>query len=166
MKFPVCNKCIKLADFCDSCKHLSKIGYTKEEIETYKKIHKSLKDMNHLKEVEIKKVLSNKNFTIIFCKKEDISKIIGKNGIVAKKIEKSLSRKIIIAPYNSNFIDFSKEMLRPTNIIGVNVIYNGNKSKYIVRVPYSDKKIVKIEPEFFKLAASKVMNIDADIIFE
>ncbi|MCX8178888.1 MAG: hypothetical protein N3D75_03615 [Candidatus Aenigmarchaeota archaeon] len=166
MKFPVCNKCVKSGSFCDSCKHLSRKGYSKEEIETYKKIHKSIKDMKHLGDVEIKRVLSNNNFAVIFCKKNDISKIIGKNGIVAKKIEKSISKKIIVAPYDSNIVDFSKEILRPINIIGVNVVYHGEKSKYIVRIPSSDKNIIKIDPDFFKHLADEIMKVDVDINFE
>ncbi|MBU5690288.1 MAG: hypothetical protein QXM68_00010 [Candidatus Aenigmatarchaeota archaeon] len=165
MKFPVCNLCVKSGEFCDKCKSASK-GITKQELEVYKKIHKSTKNMEHLKDVEIKRAITNDNFSIIFCNKEDISKIIGKNGIIAKKIEKSLSRKIIIAPYNADVLQFSKEILRPINIIGVNVVYDGDKNKYVVRVPESDKKIMKIDPSFFSLLASKILKVDAEINFE
>ncbi len=166
MKFPICNQCIKSQDLCSDCKKTSKnnsIG--KDEIEHYKAIHKALRGEKHIKDVEIKRIISSEKISIIVCNKTDVPKLIGKNGIIAKKIEKKLGKDIRIVS-TEDAIKFFKDILHPSNILGINVVYNVGNEIYRIRLPQTERYLIKISPEFFKQISIELLGKHAELDFE
>ncbi|MFH8080302.1 MAG: hypothetical protein QXO84_00245 [Candidatus Aenigmatarchaeota archaeon] len=166
MIFPVCSKCLKNIDICDSCKNNLNANIDKAEIEMYKKINNALRVEKHIKDAKIKRVFSDSKFTIIVCGKNDVGKIIGKNGIIAKKIEKKLNTDVRIVSDESDINDFIKDVLSPSNIKGINVVFDGEKEIFKVKMPLMEKNLLKLSPEFFKQVFYDVFNKFIEIEFE
>jgi len=167
MIFPVCNACVKSNELCDNCKKETKKNeISLEEIEHYRMINKALRGEKHLKDVEIKRVFANDKVAIIVSSKKDVAKLIGKNGIVAKKLEKKLDKSIRVVSFDDDPYNFSRDVLHPSNIIGINVVYTGNNEIYRVRLPLTERYLMKITPEFFKTAAMQILGKHVEVEFE
>jgi transcription antitermination factor NusA-like protein len=167
MIFPVCNACIKSNELCDDCKKQSKKNsISLEEIELYRTINKALRNEKHLKDVEIKRIFANEKVVIIVSSKNDVAKLIGKNGIISKKLEKKLDKIIRVVSFDDDPYKFSRDVLHPSSIIGINVVYNGNNEIYRVRLPSTERYLMKITPEFFKTAAMQILGKHVEVEFE
>jgi len=163
MKFPVCNQCITKQKLCEKCNNAA---ITAEELEDYKKIQNALRGEKHLKDVEIKRVFSDEKVMVITCRKEDVPTLIGKNGIIAKKIEKKVKKAVRIASHEDEFENFTKDVLFPSNIIGINIVYDGEKEIYNVRLHEIERYLMKINPEFFKQIAEEIYKRQVNLYFE
>ncbi|MEM5801221.1 MAG: KH domain-containing protein [Candidatus Aenigmatarchaeota archaeon] len=163
MKFPVCNQCIRKRELCNKCRDIS---IPKEEIEIYKKIYNALKDEEHIKDVEIKRAFFDQKLSVIVCKKQDVPKMIGKNGIIAKKIERKIKKDIRIVSNEDDFTKFIKDVLYPSNIIGINIVYEGDKEIYNIRLPSAERYLMKIDPVLFKNMTEELFNKKVEIKFE
>ncbi|MEM5799626.1 MAG: KH domain-containing protein [Candidatus Aenigmatarchaeota archaeon] len=163
MKFPVCQKCIKKNELCDKCKD---IPISKEELILYKNIYNVLKNEEHIRDVEIKRIFFNEKLSIIVCKKQDVPKMIGKNGIFAKKIEKKLGKDIRIVSNEDELPKFIKDVLHPSTIIGINIVYDGDKEIYNIRLPSAERYLMKLDPILFKNIIEELFKKTVEIKFE
>jgi transcription antitermination factor NusA-like protein len=167
MRFFVCNKCLSGKQICDACEEeLKKNSISIEEIEEYRKIYKALRREKHLKDIEIRRVFSSDRMAIIVCRKQDVPRLIGKNGIIAKKLKKKLGKEIRIVSFEIDPFRFSKEVLHPSNILGINILYTGEGEIYKVKLPSAEKYLMKISPNFFKLAALHILGKQIELEFE
>jgi len=167
MRFLICNACIRSNRLCDECeKEASKNSISMEEVEHYRKIYKTLRGNAHLKDVEIKRVLSTDKIAIIVCRKQDVAKLIGKNGIIAKKLKKKMGKEIRIVSFEQDPFNFSKDVLHPSNILGVNVLYTSEGEIYKVKLPSAERYLMKVNPEFFKSAAMQILGKQIELEFE
>jgi transcription antitermination factor NusA-like protein len=152
---------------CDDCrKQAKKSAISLEEIEHYRMISRALRGEKHLKDAEIKRVFANDKVVIIVSGKKDVARLIGKNGIIAKKLEKKLDKSIRVVSFDDDPYKFSRDVLRPSNIIGINVVYTGSSEIYRVRLPSTERYLMKITPEFFKSAAMQILGKQVEIEFE
>ncbi len=167
MKFPICSVCLKNEILCKGCTQFTKEqNIPKKEIELYRKLYVLMKNEEHLKDVEIKRILSNKDFALIVTIRNDVSKIIGKNGITAKKLSKDLKKQIRVIADTFNIEEFSKEILFSTPILGINVVYTPNSEKYRIRIPSSERVLLPISPEDFSQLASTIFKNEVELVFE
>ena len=71
----------------------------------------------NLTQAEIKDCFVDKNDNIVFIVKENqIAKAIGKHGSNVKRLSEVLNRKIKIVEFNSNLLQFIRNMIRPLEI--------------------------------------------------
>jgi transcription antitermination factor NusA-like protein len=167
MKFPICKVCLKSDILCSGCSDtIKKEKISSEEIETFRQINKLVRDEKHLKDSEIKRIVLSKNFILIVTKKEDVSKLIGKNGIIAKKIAKKLNKQIRIVADTFTIGEFAKEIFFSTPILGINVVYSKENERYRIRIPSSERVLLPITPENFSEIASSVFKTDVELVFE
>lgn len=167
MKFPICKVCLKSDILCSGCSNIvKKEKISPEEIEAFKQINKLIKKEKHLKDAEIKRVIMSKNFALILTRRDDVSKIIGKNGIIVKKIAKKLKKQIRVVADTFTIDEFAKEIFFSTPILGINVVYTPGKEKYRIRIPSSERVLLPITPESFSEIANSIFKTDIELVFE
>lgn len=167
MEFPICNVCLKNEILCSGCsKKMQESNIKDDEIRIYRGLNKLMRDEKHLKESKVRRVYSDKNFILIICDKESVSKLIGKNGIIIKKIEKKLGKQIRVVSDSLTFNDFVKEILFSSTILGINIVYIGDSVKYRVRLPASERVLLPLSAEAFSDIANSLYKTPAEIVFE
>ena len=167
MEFPICKICLKNDILCPTCTDLVKReNISDDEVKSYRELNKFLKGEEHLKDVAIKRVLGNKDFLLIVTSKDGVSKIIGKNGIIAKKLSKNIKKQIRVISDASSIEELAKEVLFSSTILGINVLYTPNNKKYRIRVSNSDRIFLPVEPDTFSSIAHSIFKDDVELVFE
>ncbi len=166
MKFPICQVCLKNNILCNACaEKVKKEGIRPDEIKMYRVLNKILKDQKSLKNVEIKRVVG-KHTLFLITRKEDVSKLIGRDGRIAKKLSKELNRSIRIIGKPDNIKDFVNEVFFSIPVLGVNVVYTPQGKKYKVRIPRVERRNLPISSDLFVNISRSIFHTDVDVVFE
>ncbi len=167
MEFPICKVCLKNDILCNGCSTLvERENISKEEVESYRELNKLLKKEDHLQDITIKRVLGNKQFALIVTTKDGVSKIIGKNGIIVKKLSKDMKKQIRVISDTSGIEELAREVLFSTTILGINVLYTPDNKRYRIRIPSADRVFLPIEPDTFSEIVNTVFRNEAELVFE
>lgn len=167
MRFPICKICLKNKILCKACSNSIKANkISKEEIEMYRQIDKILKPYKFIGDIDIKRAIFNENVLLIITNEDDVSKLIGKQGGIVRKLGKELNKQIRVMKEPSDPEKFIKEIFFSVPVLGVNVVYSSDGKKYKIRIPESEKNAMAISPETFSDIFNSFFNDNADIIFE
>lgn len=166
MQTPICEVCLKSDILCNACKEkLDKGIISKDDVEFSKYIYKLSEKMKSIKNVKIVKVIDCGTL-IIITGRGDAAKLIGREGVIVKKIAKDFKKSIRILEEAPTFKDFVEELISPATINGINTLYRENQEVYRIRIPAVQKNSVVISPETFSQIISNFYNVKAEIIFE
>lgn len=166
MKFPICKVCLKNNIICNAC--AEKVGENEikiEEIKIFRRLNKILKEKKSLKDIEIKRAVG-KNMLMIITNKEDVSKLIGKDGSTVKKLAKELNRPIRIVEQESDIKDFVRDIFFTVSIMGINIVYGPEGEKYKIRIPRSERTKLPVSSDIFSSVSRSLFHVDADVVFE
>ena len=167
MEFPICKVCLKNDILCQACSTLIRQEKIPEdEIKTYRELHKLFKKEDHLQDIKIKRIFGNQNFSLIVTTKDDVSKVIGKNGIVVKKLSKHMNKQIRVVSDTSDIKDVAKEVFFSATILGINVLYTPDGEKIRIRVLMPNRATLPVEPAVFSNIANSIFNNDVELVFE
>lgn len=166
MKFPICSVCLKNNILCNACaKKVRELGIKLDEIKVYRLLNRLLKHERSLREVEIKRAVG-KNLLLIVTRKEDVSKLIGKNGKIVKKLARELKRPVRIVEQPSDLRDFVNDVFFTVPIMGVNIVYKPEGELYRIRIPKSERTKLPISSDLFSNISKSLFGVDADVVFE
>jgi len=166
MKFPVCQVCLKNEILCNGC--AEKMGQAEikiDEINMFRQLNKILGSQKSLENVEIRRAVGKRNL-IVVTRKDDISKLVGKDGSNVKKLAKELEVPIRIVVESDDIKNFVTEVLFTVPIMGINILYTPEGIMYRVRVPLSHRTKLPISSEILASMSRSLFNVDIDIIFE
>ncbi len=114
---------------------------------------------------KVKDCIANERILFIV-EKDEISKAIGKGGANVKRIEKALNRKIKIVEFNSNLIQFIKNLIYPLkskdikeedkNII-ITPIDNNTRGLLIGRAAQNLRGFEEIAKRYFDIEQIKII---------
>ena len=76
-----------------------------------------------LRDITIERVVESPNLVVIICGKGDAAKMIGRDGLTAKKLEKELGKPVKIVEGTSDARKFITELLEPVAVKSVNILY-------------------------------------------
>lgn len=140
MKAPICNVCLNSDILCMACKkRLDEGEVTQSDIEVSRIINEVGKTFNPLNEVEIKKVIEGKSISVIICKKGDGARLVGKNGVMIKKLSKLVGKPIRIVEESEDAKEFIENLIKPVPVLGMNVIYKPGKEILKIIIPKGRK---------------------------
>jgi len=166
MQFPICKVCLKNDILCNGC--AERVGSEEikvDEIKMFRRLNELLKDQRNLKDVEIKRAVGN-DVLMIITNKDDISKLIGKEGRTVKKLSKELDRPVKIVEQSPDIKDFVKDVFSSVPVIGINVIYKPEGKMYKIRIKDTERTKLPLSSEIFASVSRSLFHIDTDIVFE
>jgi len=166
MKFPICQVCLKSEILCNGCaEKMGKDEIKIDEISMFRRLNKFLGNQKSLRNVEIKRIVGKKNL-IIITTRDDISKLVGKEGSNVKKLARELGTPVRIVAQTDDIRDFVTEVLFTVPIMGVNVLYRPEGIIYRVRVPKTHRMKLPVSSEVLASMSRSLFNVDIDVIFE
>ncbi|MDI6826239.1 MAG: hypothetical protein QMD36_03535 [Candidatus Aenigmarchaeota archaeon] len=166
MRFPICSVCLKSNILCNAC--AERVGNEEikiDEIEMFRRLNEFLGDQRSLRDVEIKRAVGRKILMIIV-NKGDMSKLIGKDGRIVKKISKELERPVRIVEYMPDLNGFIREVFFNIPVIGINIVYKPEGKLYKIRVPESERTNLPISSEILASISRSLFHADVDVVFE
>lgn len=165
MRAPICSVCLRSNVVCKACnKVIKELGIDKKEVELFRKLNKLSKSIKVLKEVEIKRILSNGKVLIIVGKGQ-AARFIGKNGINIKKLKKFLKRSIKVVESDMDIKNFVQNMIFPIPVLGINIIYGGDE-KYVIRIPKIEERNLPLHPNEIVNVCKSIFKRDFEVRLE
>lgn len=160
MKAPLCNVCLNSDILCMACKKKKDEGrITDSDIRVSRVINEISKTFKPLKEVEIKKVIEGKNILVIICKKGDGARLVGKDGVMIKKLSKIIGKPLRVVEESEDVKEFVQNLVHPIPVIGLNIIYKPGNEVLKVIIPKGRK--IPMSKESFAQVVNRVFGKDS-----
>ena len=166
MKTPLCEVCLSSDILCSGCQEkLETNKISQDEIDISRYLFNLSSKISSLKGVRLLKAVNTNNMLLMIAGKGDARKLVGKGGIVVKKLAKKMGKSIKVIEEN-NFSNFITDFFHPISIHGVNIVYTEGKESYRVRIPISHKNRLPIPHSTFSDIISGIYGKKAEIVFE
>ncbi|MCD6403298.1 MAG: hypothetical protein J7K98_03135 [Candidatus Aenigmarchaeota archaeon] len=142
MKAPLCKVCLESDILCNVCsKRVEEEKITQIEIKRIKKVYEIVKNNKEFENLEIKRILGINTIYIIVPKGHSKYFFI-RNGFLLKKLSSVFKRPVKVVEESGDKRFFIQKLIQPATLIGLNVLYTPESKKYIVRIPYRERKFV------------------------
>jgi transcription antitermination factor NusA-like protein len=162
MKTAVCEMCLRSGILCTSCNEKLKSGQiTEAEVKVAETLLKLSSERRQLKDVSIRKVIDSGDVVVIVCGRGDAAKVIGASGQNAKRLEKELSRKVMVVEEAQDMKEFVRNLLRPVHVVSTSALYKNGME--IIKVTTGDRRGQKISSSDFSKIMKAVYGMDAEI---
>ena len=166
MQAPICEVCLKSNILCSGCQDKLNTGkISQKDIEISRYLYDLSERMRSIRDIKILKVVDCGTL-IIITDVGDAAKLVGRDGVIVKKIAKEFKKSIRILEEAPTFKGFVENLLSPAPISGINTLYKEDKEVYRVKIPSIQKNNVIISPEIFSQIISNFYNLKAEIVFE
>lgn len=154
----ICKMCLKSDMLCNACNKKVESG---EISRTELDVARALSALENA--ASFSRAVDTGKRIIVMCSKHNVSKIIGRGGRNAKKLESDLKRRIRIIGTDSLIDDKSAlESLLNAPVIGINILYSGSES-YRIRV---EKKFERRMDKDVIGVLGKLFDKKTEVVFE
>ena len=89
--------------------------------------------------MEIKRVIEGEKMAVIICRKGDGPKLVGKDGVMIKRLSKLFGKPLRVVEESETVKEFIQNLIHPVPMIGLNVIYKPDKEILKVIIPRGEK---------------------------
>jgi transcription antitermination factor NusA-like protein len=166
MQTPICEVCLKSNILCSGCQEKLSMGkISQKDVEISRYIYKLSEKMRSIRNIKVLRAIDC-GCLLIITGIGDAAKLVGKDGVVVKKIAKDFKRSIRILEEAPTFKDFVEELVSPASIKGINTLYKEDKEIYRIKIPAVQKNNVLISPEIFSQIIFNFYNLKAELVFE
>lgn len=162
MTLPICDICAKTGVLCTACESkLKKKEINALDIEISKILHKIGGG-----EIGFERAIEIKDTVVILSKKEDIGKIIGKNGVNIRTLSNKLKKQVRVVGTGS-LKDTIYDFVSPARVIRINTVYKPDGSTTErVRIDAKDKSKLRMDVGDMEKLMSSVTESNIEITFE
>jgi len=166
MQTPICEVCLKSDILCGACQDKLTTGkISQSDVELSRYLYGLSDKVRSIKDIKILRVIDCGTLMIV-TGRGDAAKLVGKGGVIVKKIAKDFKKSIRILEEAPSFKDFVEELISPAPIKGINTLYREEQEVYRIRIPLMQRNQVVITPESFSQLISNFYNLKAEIVFE
>lgn len=137
MVLPVCDVCLKSGILCQGCENKLESGEISQIDLDIAKVLFKLGDGK----IGFKRTIEVGSIVIIITEKDQVGKLIGKNGKIVKELSRTIGKKIRVVGEDSDLKSVSKDILAPARVSGINIVYGKDgDDKYKIRVMEEDSR--------------------------
>jgi transcription antitermination factor NusA-like protein len=166
MQAPICEVCLKSNILCSACQEKLNSGkISQKDVDISRYLYDLSDKMRSIRDIKILRIVDCGSL-IIITGRGDAAKLVGKGGVVVKKIAKDFKKSIRILEEAPSFKDFVEELLSPASINGINTLYKDDIEIYRIKIPAIQKNNIMITPEIFSQIISNFYKLKAEIVFE
>jgi len=166
MQTPICEVCLKSNILCSGCQEKLNSGkISNKDVEVSRYLYELSERMRSIRDIKILKVVDCGTL-IIITGIGDAAKLVGREGVVVKKIARDFKKSIRILEEASTFKGFVEELVSPAPVSGINTLYKEDQEVYRIKIPAIQRNNVLITPEIFSQIISNFYNLKAELVFE
>ncbi len=154
----ICKLCLKSDMLCGACNKKVESGeISRAELDVARALSKIEEGL------EFSKVVDAGRKIIILCGKNSVSRIVGRGGRNAKKLEKCLKKNVKVVGTDSLANDKNAlENLFNVPVIGINILYSGSES-YRIRI---EKKFERRVDKDVISVLGRLLSKKTEVVFE
>jgi transcription antitermination factor NusA-like protein len=166
MQSPICEVCLKSDFLCSACQEKLNSGKISQiDIEISRYLYDLSEKMRSIRDVKILKIIDCGTL-IILTGRGDAAKLVGRDGVIVKKIAKDFKKSIRILEEAPSFENFVENLIFPASISGINTLFKENEEVYRIRIPSTQRNQILVTPEGFSKIIFNFYNLKAEIVFE
>ncbi|MGV8144468.1 MAG: KH domain-containing protein [Methanothermobacter sp.] len=137
MVLPVCDVCLKSGMLCQGCENKLKSGeITQMDLDIAKILYRVGDG-----KIGFKKSIEIGDMVIIITEKDQVGKLIGKNGKIVREISRTIGKKVRVVGEKSDLRSVARDILAPARISGINIVYGKDgQEKHKIRVMREDSR--------------------------
>lgn len=135
------------------------------EVDVERALHKLSKENPEIKNVEVKKAM-DAGSVLIVVDKGNARKLIGTKGQTLKKIAEEMGSHTRIIEEPRSTRDLLNKLVKPSAVLGVNVLYTPEGETFRVRVDKSHKNQMPINPDSFPKVSKELLDKEMELVFE
>ncbi len=136
MKAPICGICLNSDMLCIACmRKLDEGKISENDVKISRLISEAARDFGPLNDVAIKRVVEGKTLIVVVCGKGDVAKLMGREGMLARKLSKLTGKNVRIIEESGDVKEFMQNLLQPVPVIGINVLYREGEEVLKVIIP-------------------------------
>lgn len=137
MVLPVCDVCLKSGILCPGCENKLESGEISQIDLDIARVLFKLGDGK----LGFKKTIEVGDIVIIITEKDQVGKLIGKNGKIVRELSRTAGKKIRVVGQDSELKDVCTDILAPARVTGINIVYGTDgEEKYKIRVMQEDSR--------------------------
>lgn len=162
MSLPICDICAKTGVLCSACEtKLNENKISGVDIELSRLIYPISEGG-----FGFEKAIDTKDFIIVLTKKEDIGKIIGRNGANIKTLSSALGKPLRVVGVGE-LKDMIRDFVAPAKIHGINTVYRPDGSVIQrVRIDKRDRMKLRMDVKDVEKLTSSLTENKVEILFE
>jgi transcription antitermination factor NusA-like protein len=154
--------CLKSGILCTSCNDKLKSGkITEAEVRVAEILLRLSGERKQLRDVSVKKVIESGGMVVIICGQGDAAKVIGASGQNAKRLEKELSKRVMVVEEAGDMKEFVRNVLKPVQVLSISALYK--QGMEIIKVATGDRRAQKISSSDFSRIMKAIYGKDAEI---
>jgi transcription antitermination factor NusA-like protein len=166
MQAPICEVCLKSNILCGGCQEKLSSGKIRQsDVDVARYLYSLSEKMRSIKDIKVIRAIDCGTL-IIITGIGDAAKLVGRKGVIVKKIATEFKKSIRILEEAPDFRGFIEELISPASINGINTLFRENQEVYKIRVPAAQRNQVILTPEGFSQIMSNFFNMKVEIIFE
>lgn len=166
MQTPICEVCLNSDMLCAACQNKLESGQISQiEINVSRFLFDLKEKIRSLEDVKIVRVLDVGSLLII-ARIGDGARLVGKGGAVVKTLAKKFGKSIRIIEEAKDFKKFAESLISPISSCGINTLYTLEGEVYRVRIRFSQKNSLSIQPESFSEIINNLYHCKAELVFE
>ena len=124
MKGPICAVCLKSGILCRACGEKVRRGEVSDtDIRVSRIVLRLSRTKRSLRDITLKQVVESDNLMVIICEQGDAANVIGRSGLVVKRLEKELDKPVRIVEESGDVKGFIANLLHPVPLLGMNILY-------------------------------------------
>jgi len=165
MQMPICSVCLGSDILCSGCGKKFQDGLiTQMDIDVSKYLFELSEKITNLDTVKLNKIIDS-DVLVMVAEPGDAPKLVGKNGAVVKALAKKFNKSIRVLE-SAGLEKFSRDLLSPTPIVGVNKVFKEDGEVLRVRAGASSKNKLLVSPESFSKIVQDIYGKRAELVLE
>jgi transcription antitermination factor NusA-like protein len=162
MSNPICEVCAKTGVLCGVCeKKLQENRISSLDVELSQMLYKLTGG-----EVRLEGAIDVGGVVIILVKKEDIGKVIGKNGVNIRKLSQKINKEVRVVGAG-DMREAIHDFIAPAKVMGVNRVYlPGSSELQRIKIDAKDKDKLRMKTEDIQKILETLAGTPVELVFE
>lgn len=130
-----------------------------------RKLYRIVNPIKSMNDVTIFRIFDLGGLVVLLVDKGSAARLIGRGGHMVKRISKLLGKDVKILERDTDIQHMVESLIRPANMLGINVLYTKDGEIYRLRVPVSQKHMIR-DPAKISDILALATNKRFEIVFE
>ena len=116
--------------------------------------------------VNFKRAVGDGDLIVVLVGLGDVKSVIGRGGRTVKELNERLKKKVQVTDDGTGLRKMAQDVLAPARVLGVNILYSGNRETYRIRVPRRDERRLPASIDTVQGLMEKLTNKNIKLVFE
>lgn len=119
-----------------------------------------------LDKINFKRAIEAKGLTVLLVGRGEISVVVGKGGKITRKLTEIIHSKVRVIEEGADIHKQIQDILIPTKVRGINILYSSRGKEYRIRIPRANLKLLPAGIDTLQALFAKLTDKNIKLVFE